>query len=38
VGLPQTAIGVEDAYPTTWLKAAALLLSIVATTADNNAY
>jgi len=30
VACPQTTIGAEDAYPTVWLKAAALLQSIVA--------
>ena len=30
VARPQTTIGGEDAYPTVWLKAAALLQSIVA--------
>ena len=30
VARPQTTIGAEDAYPTVWLKAAALLQSIVA--------
>lgn len=29
VARPQTTIGLEDAYPTIWLKAAALLQSIV---------
>lgn len=29
VARPQTAIGIEDAYPTIWSKAAALLQSIV---------
>lgn len=30
VARPQTTIGAEDAYPTIWLKAAALLQSVVA--------
>ncbi len=29
VARPQTTVGVEDAYPTIWLKAAALLQSVV---------
>ncbi|MEL6894073.1 MAG: Fic family protein [Actinomycetota bacterium] len=29
VARPQTTVGAEDAYPTTWLKAAALLQSVV---------